>query len=41
MWAMLMPSARISGIHGGVVSRLPESINSWVNAVWKCVTIVL
>ena len=41
MWAMLIPIARIIGIHGGVVSRLPESINSWVNAVWKWVTMVL
>ena len=31
----------IMGIHGGSVSRLPESISSLVNATWKCVTIVL
>jgi hypothetical protein len=32
MWAMLMPIVRIIGIQGGVVSRLPDSINSCVNA---------
>ena len=30
-----------SGSTGGVVSRLPESISSWVNAVWKWVARVL